>query len=213
MRYLVFALLIVVCSVTYNPCYSHPGRTAADGCHTDHSTGLRHCHNGGAGAGVQQIAQNLDPLLLGFGLGCSRVQDPSDATNEFEDALTQCAVDFGINTDELVIGSSQGTSSSASFFGEYNADEDVTTFDDTLKLRLDEIHGGRIIYVNVDMTIKGSHRFVLGYGDVLIVRITNDLDLEVGNISLYEGEIFRNLSEPLVEFVEIDIPDEDVVEN
>ena len=168
MKYLGFALFIIVCCVTYNPCYSHPGRTAADGCHTDHSTGLRHCHNAGSGAGVQQVPQNLDVPRLGFGLGCSRVQDPPDATNEFEDALAQCAIDFGINTDEIVVGSSQGTSSSASFFGEYDAEEDTTTFDDTLKLKLNEIHGGRTIYVNVDMTLNGSHRFVLGYGDTLI---------------------------------------------
>ena len=63
------------------------------------------------------------------------------------------------------------------------------------------------------MTLNGSHRFVLGYGDTLIVRITNDLGVEVGGIPLYEGEIFRNLSEPLVEFVVIDIPDENSEEN
>ena len=45
------------------------------------------------------------------------------------------------------------------------------------------------------------------------VRITNDLGVEVGGIPLYEGEIFRNLSEPLVEFVVIDIPDENSEEN
>lgn len=41
--------LIAFCLLAASlPALAHPGRTAADGCHNNRSTGERHCHNGGS---------------------------------------------------------------------------------------------------------------------------------------------------------------------
>lgn len=46
-----FISFLVVLSITLSPfvAYSHPGGTDRYGCHTDHSTGDYHCHDGGNG--------------------------------------------------------------------------------------------------------------------------------------------------------------------
>ena len=45
---LLVVILLLVGSTSAN---SHSGRTDKNGCHTDNSTGTRHCHNGGGGGG------------------------------------------------------------------------------------------------------------------------------------------------------------------
>jgi hypothetical protein len=45
-RIIVLFLLILGCLITNTKGYAHSGRTDGSGCHTNHSTGVYHCHNG-----------------------------------------------------------------------------------------------------------------------------------------------------------------------
>lgn len=50
-------LAILVCSpIQTAPAHAHGGRLAADGCHMDRSTGVRHCHRGQNASQPQQQA-------------------------------------------------------------------------------------------------------------------------------------------------------------
>lgn len=38
------AMTVLVMALTAGQVMAHSGGTAADGCHIDHKTGIRHCH-------------------------------------------------------------------------------------------------------------------------------------------------------------------------
>ncbi|MBO9680923.1 MAG: YHYH domain-containing protein [Acidovorax sp.] len=45
MKILLTALAIAAASIGFSaPALAHSGGTDSQGCHTDHKTGLRHCH-------------------------------------------------------------------------------------------------------------------------------------------------------------------------
>jgi len=44
-KYIINRLVVIIFTFMTNVVLAHPGRTAADGCHKNSSTGFRHCHN------------------------------------------------------------------------------------------------------------------------------------------------------------------------
>lgn len=81
------AFAIVLILTTTTAAHAHSGGTDANGCHTDSSTGSRHCHGDGVGGGVGRgpvsipgailslsgIISTTIALVVVFGIDCQGV--------------------------------------------------------------------------------------------------------------------------------------------
>lgn len=60
-----FILIVLLCTFIYSPvAFAHGGGTDANGCHTDSSTGTRHCHGTTTGGGSGSTTESSDEEIV-----------------------------------------------------------------------------------------------------------------------------------------------------
>lgn len=89
MRFLAFrsvCLTVAIHLLMTNLALAHSGRTNAEGCHTNHSTGDYHCHGKKGGLDYSYLAASI--IVPAIGLGFS-LYDVIATETEFEQHLVE----------------------------------------------------------------------------------------------------------------------------